>query len=99
MKKKKLFLLASLAAALAMTSCSSFDEPAALDDGGMPLTRSGERAQTVTSEAALKRAVQFRESEIVIGGNFTMTETLQLNYPVTISGTEGVTLTTKAPIV
>lgn len=99
MKKKKLFLLASLAAALAMTSCSSFDEPAALDDGGMPLTRSGERAQTVTNVAELKRAVRSQESEIVIGANFTMTEALQLNYPVTISGTEGVTLTTEAPIV
>lgn len=99
MKKKKLFLLASLAAALAMTSCSSFDEPAALDGDGMPLTRSGERAQTVTSEAALKRAVQFKESEIVIGGNFTMTETLQLDYPVTITGTEGVTLTTEASFI
>lgn len=99
MKKKKLFLLASLAATLAMTSCSSFDEPAALDGDGMPLTRSGERAQTVTSEAALKRAVQFKESEIVIGGNFTMTETLQLDYPVTITGTEGVTLTTEASFI
>lgn len=99
MKKKKLFLLASLAAALAMTSCSSFDEPAALDGDGMPLTRAGERAQTVTSVAELKRAVRSQEPEIVIGANFTMTEALQLNYPVTISGTEGVTLTTEASFI
>ena len=98
MKKKKLFLLASLAA-LAMTSCSSFDEPAALDGDGMPLTRAGERAQTVTNIAELKRAVRSQESEIVIGANFTMTESLQLNYPVTISGTEGVTLTTEASFI
>lgn len=98
MKKKKLFLLASLAA-LAMTSCSSFDEPAALDGDGMPLTRAGERAQTVTSVAELKRAVRSQEPEIVIGANFTMTEALQLNYPVTISGTEGVTLTTEASFI
>lgn len=99
MKKKKLFLLASLVAALAMTSCSSFDEPAALDGDGMPLTRAGERAQTVTSVAELKRAVRSQEPEIVIGANFTMTEALQLNYPVTISGTEGVTLTTEASFI
>lgn len=98
MKKKKLFLLASLAA-LAMTSCSSFDEPAALDGDGMPLTRAGEDAQTVRSVAELKRAVRLQEPEIVIGANFTMTESLQLNYPVTISGTEGVTLTTEASFI
>lgn len=98
MKKKKLFLLASLAA-LAMTSCSSFDEPAALGGDGMPLTRAGEDAQTVRSVTELKRAVRLQEPEIVIGANFTMTESLQLNYPVTISGTEGVTLTTEASFI
>ena len=99
MKKKKLFLLASLAAALAMTSCSSFDEPAALDDGGEPLSRAGERAAIVTNVNELKRSLRAQDSEIVIGESFSLTEELQLTYPVTISGTDGVTLTTKAAII
>lgn len=99
MKKKKLFLLASLAAALAMTSCSSFDEPAALDGDGMPLTRAGELTQTVTSETALKRAVRDKKADITIGADFTMTSSLTLDYPVTIRGGVGKTLTTKAPFI
>lgn len=99
MKKKKLFLLASLAAALAMTSCSSFDEPAALDDGGMPLTRSGSRTAPVSTEADLRDALEFGESDITITGDITLTQALEINNPVSISGTAGKKITSSAPII
>lgn len=99
MKKKKLFLLASLAAALAMTSCSSFDEPAALDGDGMPLTRSGERSVPVTTEQELRDAIEFGMSDISIASDITLTEALEINYPVSISGTAGKKITSSAPIV
>lgn len=99
MKKKKLFLLASLAAALAMTSCSSFDEPAALDGDGMPLTRSGSRTAPVSTEADLRDALEFGESDITITGDITLTQALEINNPVSISGTAGKKITSSAPIV
>ena len=78
MKKKKLFLLASLAA-LAMTSCSSFDEPAALDGDGMPLTRSGERAVTrVESQEDLEDALADKASAIYIASSFNLTQSVTI---------------------
>lgn len=99
MKKKKLFLLASLAAALAMTSCSSFDEPAALDGDGMPLTRSGSRTAPVSTEAQLRDALEFGESDITITSDITLTEALEINNSVSISGTAGKKITSSAPII
>lgn len=99
MKKKKLFLLASLAAALAMTSCSSFDEPAALDGDGMPLTRAVGDARQVWSEEDLLIALTEQVPEIAIAGDFTVTEDVDLDYPVVIYGTSGKTLTTTASII
>lgn len=98
MKKKKLFLLASLAA-LAMTSCSSFDEPAALDGDGMPLTRSGERSVPVTTEQELRDAIEFGMSDISIASDITLTQALEINNPVSISGTAGKKITSSAPII
>ena len=99
MKKKKLFLLASLAATLAMTSCSSFDEPAALDDGGMPLTRSGERAYGVTNETQLRNAVALGIPDIAVTADITLTQALEINKTVSISGATGKKITSSAPIV
>lgn len=99
MKKKKLFLLASLAAALAMTSCSSFDEPAALDGNGMPLTRSGENSYPVYSEADLRNALEFGETDITIASDITLTQALEINDPVSINGTAGKKITSSAPII
>lgn len=89
MKKKKLFLLASLAA-LAMTSCSSFDEPAALDGDGMPLTRSGERAVfEVNSQSDLILALNRKASAIQIASSFELTQSDQVaSY---FSANQGVT--------
>lgn len=100
MKKRKIFLMATLTA-LAMASCSSFEEPAALNSDGedLALTRGVIRAYTVNNESDLKRAVRFEEEEIVIGASFTMTDTLMLKYPVTISGVDGATLSTSAPLI
>lgn len=98
MKKKKLFLLASLAA-LAMTSCSSFDEPAALDDDGMPLTRAGERAYGVSNETELRNAVALGISDISVTADITLTQTLEIKKSVSISGTTGKKITSSAPIV
>lgn len=99
MKKKKLFLLASLAAALAMTSCSSFDEPAALDGDGMPLTRSGERAYGVTNETQLRNAVALGIPDIAVTADITLTQALEINKTVSISGATGKKITSSAPIV
>lgn len=99
MKKKKLFLLASLAAALAMTSCSSFDEPAALDGDGMPLTRAGERAYGVSNETELRNAVALGISDISVTADITLTQTLEIKKSVSISGTTGKKITSSAPIV
>lgn len=98
MKKKKLFLLASLAA-LAMTSCSSFDEPAALDGDGMPLTRSGERAYGVTNETQLRNAVALGIPDIAVTADITLTQALEINKTVSISGATGKKITSSAPIV
>lgn len=98
MKKKKLFLLASLAA-LAMTSCSSFDEPAALDGNGMPLTRSGENAYPVYSETDLREALEDGETDITIASDITLTQALEINDSVSISGAVGKKITTSYPIV
>ena len=98
MKKKKLFLLASLAA-LAMTSCSSFDEPAALDGNGMPLTRSGSRTAPVSTEAQLRDALEFGESDITITSDINLTQALEINDSVSISGTAGKKITSSAPII
>ena len=98
MKKKKLFLLASLAA-LAMTSCSSFDEPAALDGDGMPLTRAAGDARQVWSEDDLLDALSDNAPEISIADDFTVTEDVELDYPVTIYGATGKTLTTTASLI
>lgn len=99
MKKKKLFLLASLATALAMTSCSSFDEPAALDGDGMPLTRSGENSHPVYSEADLRDALEFGETDITIASDINLTQALEINDSVSISGTAGKKITSSAPII
>ena len=99
MKKKKLFLLASLAATLAMTSCSSFDEPAALDGDGMPLTRSGERAYGVTNETQLRNAVALGIPDIAVTADITLTQALEINKTVSISGATGKKITSSAPIV
>lgn len=99
MKKKKLFLLASLAATLAMTSCSSFDEPAALDGDGMPLTRSGENSYPVYSEADLRDALEFGETDITIASDINLTQALEINDSVSISGTAGKKITSSAPII
>lgn len=99
MKKKKLFLLASLAAALAMSSCSSFDEPAAPDGDGETLSRSGARDASVYTEAQLRDALDFGLTEITIGDNISLSDSLKLDYAVTINGTSGKKLTTTAPIV
>lgn len=99
MKKKKLFLLASLAATLAMTSCSSFDEPAALGGDGMPLTRAGENAYPVYSEADLRNALEFGETDITIASDINLTQALEINDSVSISGAAGKKITSSAPIV
>lgn len=98
MKKKKFFLLASLAA-LAMTSCSSFDEPAALDGNGMPLTRAGERAYGVTNETQLRNAVALGIPDIAVTADITLTQALEINKTVSISGAAGKKITSSAPIV
>lgn len=101
MKKKKLFLLASLAA-LAMTSCSSFDEPAALDGDGMPLTRAGETraAVTVTTETGLRNALNnSTASPINVKGDLALSSNLEINRAVTISSVNGGKIVSTAPIV
>lgn len=98
MKKKFLWMFL---ATLAMTSCSSFDEPAAMDGEGEPLSRAGERATVVTvrSEAALKRAISSKTDIITIGANFTLSDTLEIPYDMTLSGSTGVVLTTENSII
>ena len=99
MKKKKLFLLASLAA-LAMTSCSSFDEPAALDGDGMPLTRSGERAVTrVESQEDLEDALADKASAIYIASSFNLTQSVTINSATTITSASDAVITSTAPII
>ena len=98
MKKKKLFLLASLAA-LAMTSCSSFEEPVALDGDGMPLSRAGERAQAVTNETQLRNAIMLGISDIAIASDITLTQSLEITEPVNISSPTGKKIIANAPIV
>lgn len=101
MKKKKLFLLASLAAALAMTSCSSFDEPAALDGDGMPLTRSGERSNAfdVESEDDLIYALSINEPAINIAASFNLTDSVTINSATTITSAPNAVITSAAPII
>lgn len=98
MKKIKLFLLASLAA-LAMTSCSDYNEPAALDGDGMPLTRSGSRTAPVSTEQQLRDAIEFGVTDITITSDITLTQALEINDSVSISGTAGKKITSSAPIV
>lgn len=95
MKKKKFLLLVPLV--MAMASCSSFDEPAALDDGTL-MSRAGESV-TVRTERALRQKVSEKATDITIGADFTLTSSLTLDYPVTIRGTVGKTLTSKAPFI
>ena len=101
MKKKKLFLLASLAATLAMTSCSSFDEPAALDGDGMPLTRSGERTNAfdVESEDDLIYALDNNKSAIYIASSFDLTQSVTVNSVTTITSASDAVITSTAPII
>lgn len=100
MKKKKLFLLASLAAALAMTSCSSFDEPAALDGDGMPLTRAGERAAfPVENEDDLLYALAGKAPSIQIVGSFNLTKTATITSATTITSSSDAVITSSAPII
>ena len=100
MKKKKLFLLASLAATLAMTSCSSFDEPAALDGDGMPLTRSGERAATrVESQEDLEDALTDKASAIYIASSFSLTQNVSIESETTITSAPNAVITSSAPII
>lgn len=97
--KKNLFFLMSLAA-LAMTSCNSFENPPEMmNDGELILTRAGESVFNATNEAAFKRAVRDKKASIAIGADFTLTSDIELNYPVTIYGTTGKTLSTTASIV
>lgn len=100
MKKKKLFLLASLAAALAMTSCSSFDEPAALDGDGMPLTRSGERAVfEVNSQSDLILALNRKASAIQIASSFELTQSVTITSTTNITSASDAVITSSAPII
>lgn len=99
MKKKKLFLLASLAA-LAMTSCSSFDEPAALDGDGMPLTRSGERAVfEVNSQSDLILALNLKASAIQIASSFELNQSVTISNPTSITSASDAVITSSAPII
>lgn len=100
MKKKKLFLLASVAAALAMTSCSSFDEPAALDGDGMPLTRSGERAVfEVNSQSDLILALNRKASAIQIASSFELTQSVTITSTTNITSASDAVITSSAPII
>lgn len=101
MKKKKLFLLASLAAALAMTSCSSFDEPAALDGDGMPLTRAGERidAFDVESEDDLIYALNNNEPAINIAASFELTQSVTITSTTNFTSATNAVITSSAPII
>lgn len=96
---KRPFLLMGMAALLAMTSCSSFDEPVAMDGEGTPLSRAGSRSIPVTSEEDLRNAVEFGEEEITIASSFSLSQDLELSYPVVINGMEGKTLTTTASLI
>lgn len=84
-----------------MTSCSSFDEPAAMDREGEVLSRSATRAGAtrVTNEAAFLDAISEEEEAIEIAANFTLTSAVEVNYPLTLSGANGIVLTTNQPIV
>lgn len=90
-----------MVAAAAMTSCSSFDEPAAMDGEGSPLSRAGERAYEVSSEEDLRDAVDFGMSEINITGDIALTDSLVMNKVITITATKGnkLYLTGKATLV
>lgn len=83
---KKKFLWMFMVAAVAMTSCSSFDEPAVMEGESATLSRAGSRAFPVDSEETLKDALDFGEEEISITGNIALSENLVLDYPVTILG-------------
>lgn len=99
MKNKKLFLLASLAA-FAMTSCSSFDEPAALDGDGMPLTRSGERAVfEVNSQSDLILALNRKVSAIQIASSFELNQSVTITNATTITSASDAVITSTAPII
>lgn len=97
---KKKFLWMFMVAAAAMTSCSSFDEPAVMDGEGEPLSRAGGRAVfNATSEEELRDFIADECENIVIAEDFTITQELEIPYALTLSGSEGVVLSTKQPII
>ena len=90
--KKKFFWMFMVAAA-AMTSCSSFDEPAVMDGEGEPLSRAGARISYVTSEEQLRNALDFGVSEIEITTDIAVSDTLVIDSDVTLTATQGKKLT------
>lgn len=96
---KKKFLWMFMVAATALTSCSSFEEPAAID--GEVLSRAGERIDPyrVLTEEDLINAIALEEEYVLITKSFTVNETLEIPYAMTLSGSNGVVLSTKQPIV
>lgn len=98
MKHNKIFLWAALAT-LSMTSCGGSNESSAQRDNKADIVAAKtEEPIVVNSEEALKNAIANKESGITIGDDSTLTSDLKLDYPVTISGTPGKTITTTAPI-
>lgn len=90
-----------MVAAAAMTSCSSYDEPAVMDGSEKPLSRAGEVVEPydVYSEEDLVEAINSREAVIAIGESFTVENALEIPYEMTLMGESGAVLSTKQPII
>lgn len=91
-----------MVAVAAMTSCSSFDEPAIMDGEGDVLSRAGgTRIEPlyVASEDELREAIANREPVVSVLEDFTMTQSLEIPYEMTLMSETGVTLTTQESII
>lgn len=96
---KKKFLWMFMVAVAALTSCSSFEEPAAMNgDESYTLSRSGV-VTIVKTEAALLGAIDDGISAIQVGASFTVNEPIVITQDLTLTGSQNVVLSTKEPII
>ncbi|MCM1220668.1 MAG: hypothetical protein NC548_39885 [Lachnospiraceae bacterium] len=98
---KKKFLWMFMVAAAAMTSCSSFDEPAVMDGDGDALSRAGEprAAGYATTEAELRTQLSGNRNPIYVSADVSLTEDLEINREVTISSVDNGKITSTASII